>query len=237
MKTRKAKAIVKHLELVNMDEYPDFLIKGLVPLEMFQSNWTANRRDSWKKKASKYLKVMIACDTNREHCKDLLGINDQMYDAIEAILMEGDARKYCSMSPPQRFYVYSIQMEAAIGQLNDYIKVNQHNDRANIVGAVKTVAQLRKDVLKTGQEMNVIDVKAKAKTVVGNVNVAVLTTDEIKKMLQDRMENFNNIVDVSTDLAGPYKNILQRSVKQLPDDVDDVEEEVDEDDDDNFLED
>lgn len=232
MKVRKIskKSKAQKVELINMDQFPSFFTNGLLPLEKWDTKWKPLKREAWKKKASKYLRIMIACGTGREESKEILGIGEQVYDSVEAYLFERDAMKYCSMSVPQRFYIYVLKMEYATQQLNEYISANRHGDptKTNIVGAVKAIAQFQKDIIKTGQELNVIDSKAKNVNVIGDINLNVLSTVEIKELLRERMEKFNDVIGTARKLSGPYSKILSKSIKQVDDNEDFLDVEYEE---------
>lgn len=209
-------------ELVDISKYPPFMVNHLKPLAKWTpalgSSGDSNARLQWFKKALAYVKFFFATGIQRGEIMRRLGISDKTYDSLEARLMEKEGGKFLSMSIAQRYYIYVLQMEACIRMLNHYVEVNIEdiNDkRANVVNAIKTIANIHKDTLITGRELGIINVEDKGPRRLGELNLAVMDTEELKELFEKRFGMFKQLINDSTVLSGPYARLLLEQKKKV----------------------
>jgi len=207
---------------IDVNGIPDFMKSHLRPLAkwtpLFGENSANNARLQWYKKAVEYMKVFIALSFNREEIKKRLGISDVTYDSLEARLMEKEGGKFLSMSVAQRYYVYVLQMESCIRMLTHYVNENIYdaNDKkANVVNAIKTIANIHKDTLMTGRELGLIRVEEKGPRQLGEIDLAKMDTEALKELFEQRFVAFKKVLNDATVLSGPYARLLLEEKKKV----------------------
>ena len=81
--------------------------------------------------------------------------------------------------------------------------------------AIKAKSEILDRTIKTGQELGIIDKRAKEVRVSGSVNLAAMPTEELKVALQERLDEFQNLVG-----SGELPTVYQRMIagRQQPHD-------------------
>jgi len=196
---------------------------NLIPLDEFQVHSTANERERWYKSAVTYLRVFIAEGLSREEIRLRLNIDDVTYDVLETRLVERDGAKFTSMGTAHRYYYYMLRMEQCARELDDFIQLHMEEDsrKSGVVGAIKAKAQIFKDTMVMGQELGIVNKRAKELRVLGELNLNVLPTDELKSLYDEKLSEFKSIVQGTKSLPNAYSQILKNA-------TDDANEEADE---------
>jgi hypothetical protein len=209
-------------ELVDLSGYPPFMTVHLRPLSKWSSNLSTpgaeSARFQWYKKATEYMKVFFAMGLARGEIMKRLGIRDVTYDTLEARLIEHEGGKFLSMGVAHRYYLYVLQMEACIRMLNKYVNDNiedANDKKANVVNAIKTIANIHKDTLLTGRELGIIKVDEKGPRRLGELDLSKMETDELKELFEDRFKMFKQLLNDSTVIAGPYARLLLDQKKKM----------------------
>lgn len=201
---------------------PEFMKTHLRPLAkwtpLYGETSATNARLQWYKKAVEYMKVFFALSFPRAEIKKRFGIGDVTYDALEARLMEKEGGKFLSMSVAQRYYIYVLQMESCIRMLSQYVHDNIYdaNDKkANVVNAIKTIANIHKDTLLTGRELGLIKVEEKGPRQLGEIDLAKMDTEALKELFEQRFVSFKQVINDATVLSGPYARLLLEEKKKV----------------------
>lgn len=207
---------------VDTEGVPEFMKTHLRPLARWVPSLGGangnNARLQWYKKAVEYMKVFIALSYNKEEIKRRLGISNQTYDSLEARLMEKEGGKFLSMSVAQRYFIYVLQMESCIRMLTKYVHDNIYdaNDKkANVVNAIKTIANIHKDTLMTGRELGIIKVEEKGPRQLGEIDLAKMDTEALKELFEQRFIAFKQVLNDATVLSGPYARLLLEEKKKV----------------------
>lgn len=193
----------------------------LLPLEQYNYNFSGSERQTWIRAATTYLRIFIAEGLSREEIKTRLNIDDAIFDRVEAELLSSDGAKFTAMGTAHRYYYYMLRMEQAARELDAYINMHIAEDpkTTGIVGAIKAKTQIHKDVMVMGQELGIINKRAKELRVLGELNLNVMPTDELKLLYEQKMAEFNAIVQGTKTLPAAYAQILNRTTKDAYEEV------------------
>jgi hypothetical protein len=92
--------------------------------------------------------------------------------------------------------------------------------------AIKAKSDIFDRVIKTGQEMGIIEKRAKEMRVSGQINLAALPTERLKLLLQKRMQAFESLVKTGT-LPAAFNKMLPPSTGVIDDDESEPESVMD----------
>ena len=201
-------------EVVPVDSYQSqTLAVDLPPLHKYQKHMEIHARTKWLNVAVAYLRAFVAEGMSRAEVKRRLGINDKTYDRIEVLMMETDGLKLANMGTAQRYLEFVLRQEQCIRDLDMIIRNHATRDprTSGVVGAIKAKSQVLKDVLTVGQELGIISKRAKELRVLGDINLALLPTDEIQQLLFTRLTHFRDTVSEGPKLPSAYAQILDKS--------------------------
>ena len=215
MRVRKPKNQVSQVVERNLSSLQD-----LPPLEKYKTGMTERKRDSWFSRARLYLRAFLAEGLTREECKTRLNLNDSMYDRLENELIETDAEKLCSMSIPQKYYIYMLQMEHVIRQLDYQISstIGDPDKTASVVTALKAKANFFKEMITVGQDLGVVAKRAKDTRVLGEIVLTRLDTDELQELMLEKMRQFTELVEAPPALPNAFEQMLDRVAESKTDD-------------------
>lgn len=191
-----------------------FIAEDIGEFPKYKKNMTISQRDKWFRGAVRVVRSFIADGLSRTEIMLRLNINEKQYDRIEVNLIENDGAQLINSSVAQLYLFYVLRMEGCIRQIDSYIQAAPKHD-AKIINAVKTKAGLLKDILTTGQDMGVINKKAKEVRVLGDINLAVMDTDHLQNLMFDRLKDFNKLIGKEEKtLPTAYERILDSNVKK-----------------------
>jgi len=209
----KTKSITSKTRVDTTHERSRYLSSDLVPLSPYRVNVNENQRKKWYRSAVTYLRAFIAEGLSREEIKSRLGIDDSIFDQVEARLLEHDGSKFAEMGTAHRYYYYMLRMEQCSRELDDFINSHMSADpkTSGVVGAIKAKAQIYKDVMTMGQDLGIVKKRARDIRVLGELNLTVMPTDELRDLFRERMQWFEDTIQEVKRLPDGYSNILKNA--------------------------
>ena len=209
----KGKTIVTHVP--KDDERPRRPSEELQPLLQYRPGLDSYVRDRWIRNASVYLRAFLSEGLSREEIKKRLGIDDKIYDEVEMFLLETEASKFTNMGTAHRYYVHMLRVEQCIRELDQFTRTHMEDDpkRSGVVGAIKTKASLYESLMKMGQDLGIIQKRAKEIRVLGEINLVALPNEELRQLYQERMSWFQSVMQGTPNLPPAYANILKNAIE------------------------
>jgi len=190
----------------------------LPPLIKYPGHLAKKARRPWSREALVYLRAFIAEGLSRAEIMERMGIDDaRVYDKLEYRLMESDGARFVQMGTAHRYYIHSLRIEQLVRELDQFVRTHMKDDprKSGVVGAIKAKAQFYKDLVVMGQELGIIDKRAKELRVLGEINLGVLPTEELGELLEKRLAWFKDVMTPPQKLPSAHGNILERSVEQV----------------------
>jgi len=196
-------------------ERPRYPSEELPPLLQFEPGRTASQRERWVRDAATYMRAFVAEGLSREEIKGRLDIDDRMYDEIEMQLLETEGAKFTNMGTAHRYYLYMVRIEQCIRELDQFIKLHIEEDprKSGVVGAIKAKAGLYENLMKMGQDLGIIQKRAKEIRVLGEINLVAMPNEEIRKLYEERMAWFQSVMQGTPSLPPAYNKILQSALE------------------------
>ena len=243
-------------ELDDADEYVERAEKRvLVPVEdrkrsrtikIPKRNIKKGRKDENVKERNKRHRIEVelvrAClseGMQREDIMRLMDITDGQFAAIEKRLLADDGQKFLTQTAAHRFYLYALQQEQCVRDLDGLIQqvydsLKNWNDAAEMYSspaaarkvlgpapspqaailAVKAKSEVLDRTIKMGQDLGIIQKRAKEVRVSGQLNLAALPTKQLKKELGKKLDQFQQLVGKGS-LPDTYKQMLERTNGRL----------------------
>lgn len=180
------------------------------------------------------LRACFSEGMTREEIMVLMGLNDSQVATVEKRLLANDGQKRLAMTTAHRYYVYCLQQEQCIRDLDYFVEqtyraIKNWNDAAKAYGtpgvarkvlgnapsqqaaviAIKAKSDIFDRTIKIGQDMGVIQKRAKEVRVSGQVNLAALPTEQLRKTLQKKLSQFEELVGKGT-LPKMYIKMLEQ---------------------------
>jgi len=169
------------------------------------------------------LRACLSEGMTREDIMVVMSLNESQVATIEKRLLANDGQKRLAMTTAHRYYVYCLQQEQCIRDLDYFVDetyraIRNWNDAAKIYGspgvarkilgnvpstqsaviAIKAKSDILERTIKTGQDMGVIQKRAKEVRLSGQINLAALPTEQLRKTLQKKMNQFEELVGKGT---------------------------------------
>lgn len=186
------------------------------------------------------LRACVSEGMSREQIMDHMEINNSQLTTIEKRLLANDGQRTLSMSTAQRYYQYFLKQEQCVRDLDYFVEltcdaVNKWKDAAEKLGsfdiarktigampsiqgaviAVKAKSDIYDRTIKMGQELGIIAKRAKEIRVSGQLNLAALPTEQLKKVLEKKLDQFDKLVSEG--------KLPENYIKMLKGDVDEGE--------------
>lgn len=186
--------------------------------------------------------MLRACLSEGMHSEDivrLMRITDVQYAAIEKRLLADDGQKFLTKTSAHRYYLYALQQEQCVRDLDEFIQesydsIHSWNKAAKLYGspaaarkvlgpappvqsailAVKAKSEILDRSIKMGQDMGIIQKRAKEVRVSGQLNLAALPTEQLKKELGKKLDQFQELVSKGS-IPATYKRMLEKSNERL----------------------
>lgn len=180
------------------------------------------------------LRACIAEGMNREEIMVVMNLREDQIAIIEKRLLANDGQKQLAMTTAHRYYVYTLQQEQCLRDLDYFVEetyrsIKNWNNAARLYGspgvarkilgtapspqaaviAIKAKSEILDRTIKTGQDMGVIQKRAKEVRVSGQLNLAALPTEQLRKTLQKKLSQFDELVAKGT-LPKMYINMLEQ---------------------------
>jgi len=199
-----------------IDDLPDLVRYDR--MTQVHANMSDHMRSAWSNKALKYLRIYLAENKSKiEACAEL-GVTSAQYDKMEQELLETEGAKFTSMSTAQRYYLLMLRHELSVRYLEKFIRENFNSDK--MIGAIKVKTDILNNMLKIGQDLGIIEKRAKELRVLGDVNLAVLPTEELEELYRERLKYFGEVVGGdSKKLTGPHAKIVQQALSSIEDEI------------------
>jgi hypothetical protein len=172
------------------------------------------------------LRACISEGMSRDQIKEVMSLNEHGIGVIEKRLLANDGQIALNQSTAHRFYNYTLQQEqcvrdleyiismivAEMEQSRDFSGEGEFNKRLSpqaAIIAIKAKSEILDKVVKTGQDMGIIEKRARELRVSGNLNLATLSTDDLKKTLSDKLDEFQKLVG-----TGKLPSVYERLIRQ-----------------------
>lgn len=198
-------------------------------------------------------KACIAEGMSREQIAKTLGIHVSNLASIEKRILTGDGQRYISKSTAYRYYEYALQQEQNIRDLDYFVDMiyedaeryrrgcrlleeSEYDEDIKVppkpsvqaaVLAIKAKSDIHDRTIRMGQELGIVEKRAKEIRVSGNVNLAALDTEELRVMLSKKLKAMDALVQKG-EVPSVFNNILRsRNAKRLESRSDEPEHYVD----------
>ena len=172
------------------------------------------------------LRACFAEGMTRSEIYLAMNVSEATLNAIEKRLIANDGQRFLSQSTAHRYYLYCLQQEQCVKDLDFFVgvihdaiqqwsddqkankdsKIQPPNAQAAII-AIRAKSDIFDRVVKTGQEMGIIERRAKELRVSGQINLAALPTDKLKRLLVKRMDDMQKLVK-SGKIPTAFTNML-----------------------------
>ena len=173
--------------------------------------------------------MCIAEGLTRDEIMVRMRLTDVEFDKIERRVLETDAARFTAMGTAHRYYMYSLRQEQCAHELDRLIEENRGNDGFSstaMVAAIKAKSQIIENTMKMGQELGIIAKRSREIRVVGQVNLATMSNDELHAMYEDMLGKFAGMVDSHRQLPGHFQKMLDAPYEDTT--RDSTEDEADE---------
>ncbi len=181
-------------------------------------------------------KAALAEGLDKREIKKILGLREDVFEKIEKKVINEDGQVEISKASPYRFYEYLQRQEKCIRDLEFFTnKVDEEiafyqdaqqkylegelmkppSGRPNIqagIMAIKARSEILDKMIKTGQDLGIVEKRAKELRVLGNINLAALPTEELKALLTKKMGEMGDLTK-KEKLPGVYRKMLTAQVK------------------------
>lgn len=193
----------------------------------------ASRNRRWRIE-EELVRCCIAESMSREQIISMLQTDETGLATIDRRLMATDGIRNHNKSTAQKYYEYTLQQEQCARDLthiselvlneadeyrrryNDYL--NDSEGTAKLppkpalqaaVIAIKARSDIFERSIKLGQDMGLIEKRAKEIRVSGNVNLAALDTEALKDLLSKKLDDMQALV-ATGKLPKTYRNMLKK---------------------------
>lgn len=210
-----------------------------------KSQLTPSEKSTLNRIEEELYKACVAEGMPESKMLKILNVDPYALRLIEKRLLANSGQKFLTKTTAHRYYEYMLRQEQCIKDLEYFIKILQQEidvwDKEykqcvksnsfdqikrlpkpsiqSVIMAVKAKSEIHDKVLKTGQEMGIIEKRAKEIRVSGNINLAALPTDKLKDMLSKKLKEFDMLVE-NGKIPNTYKKMLERSNITVDDDDD-----------------
>jgi hypothetical protein len=184
------------------------------------------------------LRACMAESLPRTQIKRILGVGDKDLGIIEKRLLANEGQLFINQSTAHRFFTYTLQQEQCARDL-EYIlsmimaemdiwneayrnRLNNDDDEEEggsklppkpsaqaAIMAIKAKSEILDRTIKMGQDLGLIEKRAKELRVSGNLNLASLPTEELRMLRDKKRSEFNELVDEGR-LPTVYERMIQR---------------------------
>lgn len=178
------------------------------------------------------LRACFAEGMTREDILALMNIGEDRLAIIEKRLLANDGQRVITMSAAHRFYIFVLQQEQCARDLDYFVEqtyaaMQNWNSAAKLYGspavarkvlgaaptaqpailAIKAKSEIFERTLKMGQELGIVQKRAKEIRVSGNINLAACTTEQLRENLQKKLVQFEQLV-TDGELPDVYQKML-----------------------------
>jgi len=202
-----------------------------VPIR-FKGETTSLAQRRWRVEEA-MLRACVAEGMSRDQIKDTMNLNDHSLGIIEKRLLANDGQLVNNQSTSHKFYIYTLQQEQCardleyvlqliIGDMENWnsamskLARNEDFDPRDMpskpspqaaVMAIRAKSEIYDKTIKTGQEMGIIEKRARELRLSGNLNLSALSTEELKNTLDKKLKDFHGLVG-NGKLPAVYQRLI-----------------------------
>lgn len=164
------------------------------------------------------LRACLSEGMRRSDIKRLFNVTDKEISTIEKRLLANEGQLFVNQSTAHRYYTYTLQQEQCARDLefilsmiveemvtwNEAFKISIGQDdppplppkpsSQAAVMAVKAKSDILDRTIKMGQDLGLIEKRAKELRVSGGLNLAAIPTEELRIVLQKKLNEFEKLV-------------------------------------------
>jgi len=185
------------------------------------------------------LRACLSEGMQRDEILRLMKIGEHQLSIIEKRLLANDGQRHLTMTAAHRYYMYTLQQEQCVRDLDGFIQeshdaINNWNKAAKLYGspatarkvlgpapstqsgilAVKAKSEILDRTIKMGQDIGIIQKRAKEVRVSGQLNLAALPTEQLKKELTKKLDQFQALVSRGK-VPSTYRRMLEKTNGRL----------------------
>lgn len=198
---------------------------------------SSNRVEPEQKKEAytEIFKAALAEGLDKREIKKILGLDEKQFEKIEKKVINEDGQTQISKASPYRYYEYLQRQEKCIrdleyftnhidSELEFYQEMQDQykngaidkmpSGRPNIQGgimAIRAKSDILDKMVKTGQDLGIIEKRAKELRVLGNINLAALPTEELQVLLTKKMKEMGSLTKLK-EMPSVYTKMLTAQV-------------------------
>jgi hypothetical protein len=184
------------------------------------------------------LRACLAEGMTRTYIKKILGVGDKDLGVIEKRLLANEGQPFINQSTAHRFFTYTLQQEQCVRDLEYVLSSiiaemdmwneayqNRLNDESDdedgsskpmppkpsaqaAIMAIKAKSEIHDRTIRMGQDLGLIEKRAKELRVSGNLNLAALPTEELRVVLDKKLKEFQALVG-----EGRLPTVYERMIK------------------------
>lgn len=181
------------------------------------------------------LRACISEGMTRSEIARIMRLERAELAALERKLIVDDAHPFLGIPGPHRYYTFVLQQEQCVRDLDFYIDAAYENVRSwrqmlqnlpendeasrmrmirdfpsyqSAIAAIRAKSDIMERIIKMGQEMGVIEKRAKEMRVSGQVNLAALPTEMLREELQKKLEQLQNLVE-QKQTPGVFRRVVE----------------------------
>ena len=203
-----------------------------VPEDFSYSSRPAERKRKYRIE-EELLRACIAEGMSREDILNLMDLREDELAKIEKRLLANDGQRALTLASAHRYYIYCLQQEQCIRDLDFFVEasyqsIKNWNDAAaeyknpalarkalgtipsnqGAILAIKAKSEILDRTIKMGQDMGIIQKRAKEVRVSGQLNLAALPTEKLRVVLEKKLNQFDELVSKGS-LPKTYINMLE----------------------------
>jgi hypothetical protein len=186
-------------------------------------------------------RACVAEGLTKEDIIRVMQISDGSFVAIEKRVLANDGQRFLSKSSAHRYYEYCLQQEQCARDLDYFVQATYESVRAwqeavratgNLqpgeklvarkglgpmpspqaaILAIKARSEILDRVVKTGQDMGIIEKRARELRLSGQINLAALPTEKLRVFLEKKLNEMQKLVDKG-DIPPTFRKMLKGQV-------------------------
>jgi hypothetical protein len=141
------------------------------------------------------LKLRLMAGDDHETIRSLLGVTVGRYNELKRELYRQEQAEISGKTTEDVFLEYKWAQEARLRELDDAIKVIPENQPNALVGAIKAKSDIIDKILKTGQDLGVINKEPERKVVIQGHVIAQLNNNDLRKLIVQETNSLAGLLD------------------------------------------
>lgn len=179
-------------------------------------------------------KAGLAEGLSRVQIAQMLSLTTAQLAPIEKRVLTEDGQRFLTKATAYRYYEYALKQEQCIRDLDYFVQViyEESEEYAKVykdicqgkvdedyklpskpsiqaaIMAIKAKSDIHDKTIKMGQELGIVEKRAKEIRVSGNLNLAALPTEQIRLVLSKKMKQMDNLVSKG-EVPSVFDSILR----------------------------